>query len=285
MAGTLFVVATPLGNLGDLTFRAAEVLKTVPLVAAEDTRRARILLDHIDSPADTRSLPAFDEQGRAEGLLAPVLEGRDLALITDAGTPAISDPGGHLVARAVALGIPVVPIPGPSAVVAAVSVAGLPTDRFTFVGFLPRKGQGRAELLELLRTPPFAVVLYESPHRLAETLAELSELWGPARRAVVARELTKLHEELVRGSLSDLAQRFGGSEVKGEVVLVVEGAAPRSAEQAPTADMLDQELERALRDATRPIKKVAQDVAEALGIPRKEVYERALVLTGRKGAG
>ncbi|MBS2032357.1 MAG: 16S rRNA (cytidine(1402)-2'-O)-methyltransferase [Deltaproteobacteria bacterium] len=279
MAGTLFVVATPIGNLGDITERAIEVLRAVPHVAAEDTRRARVLLDHLGVGTKPQSLPAFDERGRADSVLAPVVAGEDLALVTDAGTPAISDPGGALVARAVELGLNVVPIPGACAAVAAVSVAALPTDRFVFIGFLPRKGQGRARLLEQLRTLPMAVVLYESPHRIAETCADLAEVWGD-RRAVVARELTKLHEELLRGTLSELASRLGQGEVKGEIVLVVEGA-PEAAEEALTPEALEAEIRRQLAAGDKPIKEIARTLAEALGRPRKEIYELALKLAGK----
>jgi 16S rRNA (cytidine1402-2'-O)-methyltransferase len=279
MPGALYVVATPIGNLGDITRRAEEVLRQVPHIAAEDTRRARILLDHLGIATRPVSLPAFDERGRAAAVLAPVEQGEDLALITDAGTPAISDPGSALVALAVERGIRVVPIPGACAAVAAVSASGLPADRFCFLGFLPRKGQGREQLLEQFKELPLAVVLYESPHRLKETLEDLARAWGD-RPALVARELTKLHEELRRGPLSTLAAGLP-EEVKGEVVLVVEGA-PARAEAPADPATLDQELARQLQASTKPIKEIDRQVAEALGLPRKQVYERALTLAGRK---
>lgn len=278
MSGTLYVVATPIGNLGDLTERAAEVLRRVPHVAAEDTRRARILLDHLGVQTRAQSLPAFDEKSRADSVLAPVLKGEDLALVTDAGTPAISDPGGALVARAVELGIDVIPIPGACAAVAAISASGLPADRFCFLGFLPRKGGGRARLLEQMRPLPVAMVLYESPNRVAETCADLAATWGD-RRAIVARELTKLHEEILRGTLSELAKRLGQGEVLGEIVLVVEGAADVAEEM--TGEQLEAEIRRQLAAGSKPIKEIARELAEALGRPRREVYELALKLAGK----
>jgi 16S rRNA (cytidine1402-2'-O)-methyltransferase len=280
MPGTLFVVATPIGNLGDLTARAAEVLRAVPHIAAEDTRHTRVLLDHLGVGTRPVSLPAFDERGRADAVLRPVVEGADLALVTDAGTPAISDPGGALVARAIELGIPVVPIPGACAAVAAVSASGLPADRFAFLGFLPRKGQGRAQLLEQVRTLPLALVLYESPHRIAETCADLAAVLGD-RRALVARELTKLHEELLRGTLSALAERLGQGAVRGEIVLVVEGAAEVEAEVL-SDEALELEIRRQLAQGDRPIKEIAKQLAEALGRPKREIYELALKLSGKR---
>ena len=278
MPGTLYVVATPIGNLDDLTARAGAVLARVSAIAAEDTRRARILLDRIGVGTRPSSLPAFDERARADGLLDPVTEGADLALITDAGTPGISDPGGALVARAVERGITVVPIPGPCAAVTAVSASGLAADRFCFLGFLPRKGSGREVLLERMKEVPVAIVIYESPHRLRETLLDLAEVWGD-RKAMVGRELTKLHEELLRGTLRTIAAGLP-VEVLGEVVVVVEGPVERKEELA--AGALDLELTRLLTDGSRSIKDIARELAEQLGLPRKEIYARALELAGKK---
>jgi 16S rRNA (cytidine1402-2'-O)-methyltransferase len=279
MPGTLYVVATPIGNLDDLTARAGAVLAKVSAIAAEDTRRARILLDRLGVGTRPTSLPAFDERGRADGLLEPVVAGADLALITDAGTPGISDPGGALVARAVELGITVIPIPGPCAAVTAISASGLAADRFCFLGFLPRKGGGREALLERMKEVPVARVIYESPHRLRETLLDLAEAWGD-QRAVVARELTKLHEELIRGTLRTIAAGLP-TEVLGEVVIVVEGPIERPEAADPQA--LDLELRRLLADGSRSIKDIARELAEQLGRPRKEIYARALELAGKKG--
>jgi 16S rRNA (cytidine1402-2'-O)-methyltransferase len=270
--GTLWIVATPIGNLGDLTPRAAEVLRTVKAVAAEDTRRTLKLFAHLGVPAPAlMSLPAFDERGRAGQVLARLEAGDDVALCTDAGTPAISDPGAALVAAAWDAGVRVVPLPGPSAAVAALSASGLDASRFLFAGFLPRKGGGRAEALAGLRAVPAAIVLYEAGNRLRDTLADLRAALGD-RRALVARELTKLHEELARGRLSELEARFGG-EVKGEVTVVVEAPAPgepAAAEAAPEA--LDDELRRRLGAGERATE-IAKAVAKARGLARAEVYD------------
>ncbi|MFN7135448.1 MAG: 16S rRNA (cytidine(1402)-2'-O)-methyltransferase, partial [Myxococcales bacterium] len=200
MPGTLYLVATPLGNLGDMTFRAVDTLKAVAVIAAEDTRRARILCEHFGIGTRLTSMPAFREDAKAGGLVERLFAGEDVAVISDAGSPGISDPGTLLVQQAVAAGVRVVPIPGPSAVVAALSASGLRTDRFYFAGFLPRSGTSRKEALAALARLEATLVLYESPRRLGETLEELARELGP-RRAAVARELTKVHEEFVRGTL------------------------------------------------------------------------------------
>jgi 16S rRNA (cytidine1402-2'-O)-methyltransferase len=269
--GTLWVVATPIGNLGDLTPRAAEVLRSVRAVAAEDTRRTLRLFAHLGAPAPAMiSLPAFDERGRLAQVIARLEAGEDVALCTDAGTPAISDPGAALVAAAWDAGARVVPVAGPSAAVAALSASGLEASRFLFAGFLPRKGGGRAEALAGLRAVPAAVVLYEAGNRLRGTLADLREALGD-RRALVARELTKLHEELARGRLSQLEARFVG-EVKGEVTVVVEAPAAGVAPDRPEPEELDVELGRRL-DAGEKATEIAKAVAKARGLPRAEVYD------------
>lgn len=222
MAGTLHLVATPLGNLGDLSPRAVEVLSQVAFIICEDTRHSGTLLASrgIDKPKV--SLPAFDEAARAESLAERIAQGEDAALITDAGTPAISDPGEKLVALCVAKGVTVSPVPGPSALIAALSASGLPTGRFHFLGFLPRQRSEATAMLTEVRPLRATLVLYESPQRLGDTMTLLKEEL-PGRRACVARELTKLHEEFVRGTVEDLAARYATAEVKGEVVVVVEG--------------------------------------------------------------
>jgi 16S rRNA (cytidine1402-2'-O)-methyltransferase len=222
MTGRLFVVATPIGNLGDLSARALEVLRAVSVVAAEDTRHTRGLLEKFGVSTPTVSLPAFAEGQRVGPLIDRLLAGNDVALVSDAGTPAISDPGERLVCDAVAAGVTVIPIPGPSALVAALSAGGLPTGRFHFLGFLPRQHSEAQAMIEEVQMLSATLVLYESPRRLAETLQWLATWLGP-RRAVVARELTKLHEEFVRGSLAELAQRYSTLEVLGEVVVLIEG--------------------------------------------------------------
>lgn len=269
----LYVVATPIGNLGDLTERAREIFASCDAVVAEDTRHSGQLLHHLGIKKPFLSLPAFDEAARAEPILRRLLEGQSLALVTDAGTPAISDPGGLLVRRAVEAGIVVVPIPGASAAIAAVSVSGFAEGRFHFVGFLPRKASHRAEMLAEVRGLRAQLVFYEAPQRLHETLLELSGVLGD-RPALVARELTKLHEELARGSLTQLAAHFG-EVVRGEVVIVVSGA-PRDEAPADPAELEREVRERLLR-GERP-KEIAEALA-SLGVHgKREVYQLALQL-------
>ncbi|HET9551715.1 MAG TPA: 16S rRNA (cytidine(1402)-2'-O)-methyltransferase [Anaeromyxobacteraceae bacterium] len=267
--GTLYVVATPIGNLGDLSPRAAEVLRAVDAVAAEDTRRTARLYAHLGASAPTMlSLPAFDERGRVQAVVSRLEAGQAVALCTDAGTPGVSDPGAALVEAAWACGARVVPVPGPSAALTALSASGLPADRFFFAGFLPRKGGGRAEQLGFLAGLPATLVLYEAGNRTAATLADLAEALGD-RPAAVGRELTKLHEELLRGRLTELAARLSG-EVKGEVTIVVAGAAaaPPPAAEEP----LEEELRRRLA-AGEPPSGLARDVARARGLRRADVYD------------
>lgn len=266
--GTLYVVATPIGNLGDLSPRAAEVLRTVDAVAAEDTRRTSRLYAHLGAtPPVLVSLPAFDERGRLEAVVSRLAAGQAVALCTDAGTPGVSDPGAALVAAAWAAGARVVPVPGPSAALAALSASGLPADRFFFTGFLPRKGGGRAEQLALLAGLPATLILYEAGNRTAATLADLAEALGD-RPAAVARELTKLHEEIARGRLSELQARFSG-EVRGEVTILVAGAG--EAPKAAPAEPLEEELKRRLA-AGEPPSGLAREVARARGLKRADVY-------------
>jgi 16S rRNA (cytidine1402-2'-O)-methyltransferase len=273
-AGTLYVVATPIGNLGDLSPRAAEVLRTVAAVVAEDTRRTRQLFGHLAAPAPPLlSLPAFDERGRLGPIVERLRAGEDLALCTDAGTPGVSDPGQRLVEAAWEAGARVVPIPGPSAALAALSASGLPSDRFLVAGFLPRRGGGRADALAWLGGLPVTLVLFEAGNRVAATLADLAAAMGD-RRAALARELTKLHEEIARGRLTELARRFAGGAL-GEVTLVVEGAdaaalAAAAVAVAPPEDIED-ELRRRLA-AGEPPTGIAREVAKARGLPRREVY-------------
>jgi len=267
----LFVVATPIGNLGDLTDRAREVLAACDAVVAEDTRHSGQLLHRLGIKKPFLSLPAFDEGARTEPIVRRLLEGQSLALVTDAGTPAVSDPGALLVRRAAEAGVPIIPIPGPSAVVAAVSVSGFLEGRFHFAGFLPRKASQRAELLAELRGLRSQLVFYESPQRVGETLLDLAAALGD-RPALVARELTKLHEELARGTLTQLAERFA-FEVRGELVLVVSGAP----QEVPAADPagLEREVRARLQRGERP-KEIALSLSDAHG--KREVYQLALKL-------
>jgi 16S rRNA (cytidine1402-2'-O)-methyltransferase len=266
----LYVVATPIGNLGDLTERAREVLAGCDGVIAEDTRHSGNLLKHLGITKPLHSLPAFDEPARVEPLVRRLREGQSLALITDAGTPAVSDPGAVLVRRAVEEGVQVIPVPGASAAVAAVSVSGFPEGRFHFAGFLPRKASHRAEMLAELRDLRAQLVFYESPQRLVRTLAELQSALGD-RPALVARELTKIHEELARGTLSGLQRHFSG-DVRGEAVIVVRGA-PEPPLEDPRR--LAEEVRSRLSKGESP-----RSIADALGAThsRRDVYQLALKL-------
>jgi 16S rRNA (cytidine1402-2'-O)-methyltransferase len=222
-AGTLYVVATPIGNLEDLTLRALRILKEVDLVACEDTRRTRGLLSHYDIHVPVTSYFEHNKIRKGDTLLRALAGGRSVALVTDAGTPGISDPGFLLVRQAREAGFAVVPVPGPSAVVTALSAAGIPADRFVFDGFLPVKPGRRLHRLEALRALDTTVVCYESPHRLLATLGAIGHVWGETE-IIVARELTKQFEEIVRGTPAALGERFGAGPVRGEITLLIPAA-------------------------------------------------------------
>jgi 16S rRNA (cytidine1402-2'-O)-methyltransferase len=273
VSGLLIVVATPIGNLGDLSSRALEVLRSATVVYCEDTRHSRQIFSahHISSAGRLRSLHEHNEAALCDEIVARVARGELVALISDAGTPTVSDPGERVVAAVADAGHTVTTAPGPSAVIAALSVSGLATDRFVMEGFLPRRGSDRSRRIDILATEQRTTVIYEAPGRLVATLLELNDRLGH-RRAVVARELTKLHEEVARGTLSELAQHFGASEVRGEVVVVIEGApAPAEIDDATLIDALEVELRigATLRDA-------ASSVARTLDAPHRRVYQLAL---------
>ncbi|HYS21016.1 MAG TPA: 16S rRNA (cytidine(1402)-2'-O)-methyltransferase [Gemmatimonadales bacterium] len=269
MAGTLYVVATPLGNLGDLSPRAAETLTRVAVVAAEDTRRSKTLLQHVGSRAELFSFHAHSPTKAQRRLFDLLASGRDIALVTDAGTPAVSDPGAELVAGARARGIPVVSIPGPTAVGAALAVSGLPADRYLFLGFLPRKGRDRARLLEAVARSQWTVVLFEAPTRVAELLADLTSVCGPTRRAAVARELTKVFEETRDGTLPELAGYYAETPARGEVTIVVAGTGTAPPEP-PLPDPENRARLLLAEGMTR--KDVAERLAEETGISRNSAY-------------
>lgn len=273
MPGRLFVVATPIGNLGDLSPRALEVLRAVALIAAEDTRHTRGLLDKFGVATPTTSLPAFAEGQRAGAILERLAAGDDVALVTDAGTPAISDPGEKLVAEAVAAGVTVVPVPGPAAIIAALSASGLPTGRFHFLGFLPRQQSEARAMIDEVAQLSATLVLYESPRRVGETLQALHGWLGP-RRAVVARELTKLHEEFVRGTLEELAARYRDAAVLGEVVVLIEG---RTGEARWSEDEVRRALEAGLTAGER-LKSLTTELARRSGWAAQELYRLGLGL-------
>lgn len=268
-AGTLYIVATPLGNLGDLSERAASVLCGVDVVAAEDTRRARVLLDRVAARPAVVSYHAHSPESRAAALLDRLDAGESVALLADAGTPTVSDPGMALVQGAHERGVPVVAVPGPSAVAAALSISGLPADRYTFLGFVPRKGRDRRALLEHVAASPWTTVLFEAPGRLVRLLHDLAAACGPERRAAVARELTKVHEELKPGTLADLAVYYEETPPRGEVTLLVAGAPPvtptpdETTVRARAAELLGEGMTR--RDA-------ADRLAAELAVSRREAY-------------
>ncbi len=271
---TLHLVATPIGNLEDVTLRALRVLREAELVLAEDTRHTRVLLDRHGIAAEPVSLHEHNEQKRCELALAVLARGADVALVSDAGTPLVSDPGERLVRAALAAGHAVCAVPGPSAVLAALVASGLASGGFSFVGFPPRRAGERKALFASLRDRSETLVLFESPRRIAATLRELSDVLG-ARRACVARELTKLHEELARDTLDALAERFAAG-ARGEVTIVVEGAPARAA--AADSDLVDAAI-RARAAAGGSASEIARDVARATGAARSAVYQRVLAVT------
>jgi 16S rRNA (cytidine1402-2'-O)-methyltransferase len=268
-AGTLYVVATPIGHLDDITLRALEVLRTVDIIACEDTRHTRILLQHHGLRRPLVSYHEHNEHRRAPELLAHLRAGRSVALVSDAGTPVLSDPGFVLVRRAVEEGIPVVPVPGPSAITAALSVAGLPPQPFVFVGFLPRRRSQRRRLLREVAALPWTIVAFEAPHRIQQALDDVVEVLGD-RPVALLRELTKAFEQVTRGQASAVLRAVRESPPRGELTLVIGGALP--AEPAAGAA----EAVRTLLRAGRSVREAAQAVARSYGISRREAYRLAL---------
>ncbi len=274
--GVLYVVGTPIGNLEDMTFRAVRILQTVDAIAAEDTRHTGKLLQHFQIKTPQISCHQHNIQSRLPLLLQHLHAGQQLALVTDAGMPGISDPGYELVQACVSAGIVVVPIPGPTAVITALSASGLPTDRFCFEGFLPAKGIARRERLAALQPESRTMILYEAPHRLRQTLKDLAETLGPDRSAVVSRELTKRYETFWRGTLAAATAHFTDEEPRGEFTLVIAGATitPVSPPtQAEVQQVLQQLLEQGVSRS-----QASKEVANMLKLSRREVYQLALTL-------
>jgi len=269
VAGTLYVVATPLGNLSDLSPRAAETLRSVTVVAAEDTRHSKPLLVHAGSTAELLSFHAHSSDGDLRRILDLLGTGKDVALITDAGTPGVSDPGARLVAAARERDYPVVTIPGPTAVAAALAVSGLSADRYTFLGFLPRKGGDRTRLLQQIAQSEWTVVVFEAPNRAAELLKDLADACGGERQAVVAREMTKVFEEARGGTLLDLAGYYEEAPVRGEVTIVIAGAG-KQAPSAPPPDLEERARRLLLEGLSR--KDAAHRLAEETGVSRNTAY-------------
>ncbi|MDQ7820553.1 MAG: 16S rRNA (cytidine(1402)-2'-O)-methyltransferase [Armatimonadota bacterium] len=275
--GTLYVVATPIGNLNDITLRALEVLRSVDVIACEDTRHTRVLLDRHGIRTPLVSYHEHNEDRRAPELLARLKAGQSVALVSDAGTPVLSDPGFVLVRRAVEEGIPVVPVPGPSAITAALSVAGLPPDRFAFVGFLPRRRAQRRRLLQEVAALPWTLVAFEAPHRIQEALEDVVAVLGD-RPVALVREMTKTFEQVIRGRASEVLAAVRERPPRGELTLVVGGAPPAAAPGAA-------EAVRALLQAGRSVREAAQEVARTCGLSRREAYRLALEAAGRRVPG
>lgn len=274
MTGRLVIVATPIGNLGDLAPRAIEALREADLIAAEDTRRTGRLLAHIGVETPQTSYHDHGEADRADDLVARIRGGETIALVSDAGTPGVSDPGYRLVRACVAADLTVDFVPGPSAVLHALVVSGLPTDRFVFEGFLPRKGAARGERLASIAAEPRTTVLFVAPHRAGADLADLAEAVGEDRNAALCRELTKLHEEVVRAPIGALAVRYAETDPKGEVTLVIAGRPPVPRIERTTDQLVD---EVRLRIAAGvPKKDAIAEVAADAGVPKREVYQAVI---------
>jgi len=279
VAGTLYIVATPIGNLEDLTFRAKRVLEESNIIACEDTRHARVLLAHYGITTPVLSYHEHNERERAAELVRRLMSGEDVALISDAGTPALSDPGFPLIRGAIRAGIAVVAVPGPSAALAALAVAGLPTDRFVFLGFLPRRSGERVRALEAVRTLPWTLVIYEAPHRITAVLQDLLTVLGD-RRLALARELTKRFEEVFRGTLSEALTHVTVHPPRGEFTLVVEGAAGASP-AVPNPEEARSRMRELLRSGRSPKDAVAE-VMRASGLARREAYRLLLEVQGKR---
>ena len=277
MPGILYIVPTPIGNLEDITLRALRILKEVDLIAAEDTRHTQHLLAHFGIKTALTSYHEYNERDKARTLVERLKSGANIALVSDAGTPAISDPGYRIVVQAIATGIQVVPLPGASALTTALSASGLPTDRFLFEGFLPAKSQERKAKLQSLRAETVTLLFYEGPHRLLDALNDMLKIFGD-RQVAVGRELTKLHEEFLRGRLSDVIGSLGDREIKGEIVIMVQG----SSGDAPVSN---EKLHATIRQLTGDgmgVKEIAELLGERYGLAKKEVYRLALELKSAK---
>jgi 16S rRNA (cytidine1402-2'-O)-methyltransferase len=271
--GVLYIVATPIGNLEDLTFRALRILKEVDLIAAEDTRHSRRLLDHYGIKTPLTSYHEHNEQSKAQHLVERMQRGESVALISDAGTPLLSDPGHRLVQEAIRSGISISPVPGPSALVAALSASGLSMESFAFEGFLPAKRKERREKLQSLRAEARTLVFYEAPHRLKECLEDIGAILGD-REMVLAREITKVHEEFLRGSAVDLIAQLADRDIRGELTLVIQGA---SGETSVAQELVMAEIRKLKSDGMR-VKEIAALLGEKYSIAKREVYRMVLQL-------
>jgi 16S rRNA (cytidine1402-2'-O)-methyltransferase len=271
MPGTLYIVATPIGNLEDITLRALRILKDTDVIAAEDTRHTQTLLRHFAINTPLTSYHEHNERAKTVQLVARLERGESIALVSDAGTPGICDPGYRLVVEATRVGIRVVPIPGPSALIAALSASGLPTDGFNFRGFLPARKRERRSKLQELRVGRYSIVVYETPHRLKESLDDIREILGE-RRMVLAREVTKIHEEFLHGRISEVIAEITHREIRGEVTLIIEGSSDL---QPPSEEALREEIVKLLADGLR-VKEVAEVLGEKYGYSKRQIYGLAM---------
>ena len=273
--GTLYVVGTPIGNLEDMTFRAIRILQTVDLIAAEDTRHTGKLLQHFQIKTNQISYHQHNRQQRLPELLNQLTTGKTIALVTDAGMPSISDPGYELVQGAIEAGITVIPIPGATAGITALSASGLPTDRFVFEGFLPASGQERQQRLEVLAAESRTLIFYESPYRLQQTLEDFANIFSPSRQIVLARELTKLHEQFWRGTIEEAIAYYTDHEPKGEFTLILAGAPAETpvlseaALKAELSQLINQGISRS---------QAARQLSHLTNLPRRHLYQMALSL-------
>ena len=273
--GTLYVVGTPIGNLEDMTFRAIRILQTVDLIAAEDTRHTGKLLQHFQIKTNQISYHQHNRQQRLPELLNQLTTGKTIALVTDAGMPSISDPGYELVQGAIEAGISVIPIPGATAGITALSASGLPTDRFVFEGFLPASGQERQQRLEVLAAESRTLIFYESPYRLQQTLEDFATIFSPSRQIVLGRELTKLHEQFWRGTIEEAIAYYTDHEPKGEFTLILAGAPPETpvlseaALKAELSQLINQGISRS---------QAARQLSHLTNLPRRHLYQMALSL-------
>ena len=273
MPGTLYLVPTPIGNLGDISERMAETMAEVDFIAAEDTRVSVKLLNHLDIKKPMISYHRHNFETAGQTILNRLLEGQNCALVTDAGTPAISDPGEDLVALCAANDVDVIAIPGPCALITALSISGLPTARFTFEGFLPMNKKNRRAHLDSLRQEQRTMLFYEAPHKLTDTLDDLLAVFGGERRISLCRELTKLHEEVLRTTLAGAVEYYGEKEPRGEYVLVVEGAEPEVTEADPDAALARVEQ---LREQGMSLKDASAQAAAEFGMKKRQLYDMAL---------
>ncbi len=280
LSGTLFVVATPIGNLGDITFRAVEILKGVDVIAAEGVNRTRGLCQYYGIKTKVRRFNQHNQRRRAQEFLSLLKAGRDVALVTNAGTPGISDPGAFLVSKALEAGISVSVVPGPSAVTAALSVAGIPSERFVFLGFLPAREGPRRRELSRWRTQGLPLVLFEAPHRLKDTLVDIMEIMNDPQVALL-RELTKAYEEVRRQKASEILASLGLKGIKGEIVLVVQSKADKD---DPLDSKVMEDIKHLMKKEGTPLREVATRLSEQTGLPYRRLYKACLEVRRLEGA-